>query len=198
MKILQVIIFILLSTSVSGQLTITGVVKDYHNLEILPFVSINADTIFYNREKLTLVPPDTATTNLNGCFTLKITNPRLVNLTFDFIEYVPLTIKNISIEGQNQNLDLGIIYLPYRGQWIEGYRRPTSEAKSKTSRKQRREWRRSGIPNWGGFVDDFIEPFQGKENILIEYPLKGSKRHFQLRGERLVIEYEEFKKNNVP
>jgi len=198
MKILHVIIYILLSISVSGQLIITGVVKDYHSQEILPFISINADTIPYNREKFTLLPPDTATTNLNGFFTLKIKNPKLVNLTFDFIGYVPLTIKNINLEGRNQNIDLGVIYLPFRGQWIESYKRPTGAERSKTSRKQRREWRKSGLPNWGGIVGDFLGPYKGKENLLIEYPDKGSNKHFQLREERLIIDYEEFKKNNVP
>jgi hypothetical protein len=192
MKILQVIIFILLSISVSGQLIITGIVKDYHNQEILPFVSINADTIFYNREKFTLLPPDTATTNLSGCFAIKIKNPKLVNLTFDFIGYVPLTIKSINVEAQNQYIDLGVIYLPFRGHWIEGYKPPKGDSNRQLNRKQRKEWRKSGIPNWGGYVDDFLEPYQGKQNIIIEYPLKGSNKNIQLKGERLIIDYEEF------
>jgi hypothetical protein len=192
MKILQLLLLIFLSTTVSGQLTITGIVKDYHSREILPFISINADTIFYNREKLTLVTPDTATTNRNGSFRLKIKNPKLLNLTISFIGYVPLTIKNINVNEHNENLNLGDIYLPFRGQWTEGYRRPNGETYRKTSRKHLKEWRKSEMPNWGEFVDDFIKPYQGKENILIEYPLKGSNKHFQLKGERLIIDYEEF------
>lgn len=183
---------LILSAGVSGQIIITGTIRDYHNQKILPFVSICADTTVFIRDKFALIPPETTNSNLDGQFNIIISRTKSANLTFSFMGYVSLTIKDINVDKNNPNLDLGNIYLPFRGQWIEGYRPPKGETKRQERHKQRREWRQEGIPNSSGFANDFVAPFQGKENIRMEYPLHGSNKNFRLQGECLKIDYEEF------
>jgi hypothetical protein len=195
MKIIQLILFTLLTTSVLGQFTITGIVKDYQDKEVLPLVSIKADTTFYYKEKLSLLTSVSTLTNDNGTFTLRFKNLRFVDLTFSFIGYVPLTIKNINVDEQNHNLDLGVVYLPYRGQWFEGYRKIKRGKDKSTIRKERKAWKKEGIPNYEGFTNDFLEPYQGNENALIEYPPSGSKKYFLIKNDTLIIDFEEFIKN---
>lgn len=192
MNYLHLTFLLLLSSICHGQIVITGTVKDYHSLERLPFVDINADSVVFNYKTFRFIPPDTTNTNLDGNFHIKIRNCDIVDLTFTHIGYVSLTITDITIDDRNQKLDLGDIYLPYRGQWVEGYRSAKGKKNRKTRKKERRAWRKHGVPNWGGFVNDFLEPFKESENAMIEYPYSGSKKQFQNQNEILVIYFGEF------
>jgi len=112
-----------------------------------------------------------------------------------FVGNVPLTIKNIEIEN-NGVIDLGNIYLPFRGQWVEGYKPPEGETK-KEARKREKNWRKKNEPvpiNWAGFSPDFFDPYRDKDTIHLEYPLNGTLKEFQIKQESLIIDYKEFLK----
>jgi hypothetical protein len=194
MRNLLFLFLILSSLSVSGQIVINGNVKDYHSKETLQGILIYADTIDFYRDKCSLILLDSTHTNSNGYFNLKTNYTQSINLTFSFIGYVSLTIKNIDITEKNQTIELGDIYLPFRGQWIEGYKIPEGETK-KEARKRRKEWEKNGglAPiNWAGYSNDFLDSFQGKDNAYIEYPISGSEKYFQRQDIHLIIDYKEF------
>ncbi len=191
-RIIQLLLLILLTNGGFGQTIITGRLRDYHTKEILSFVEINADTIPFNRQKFNLVSPDTTQTNSDGSFIIRLNNSEQVNLTFSFINYATLTIKNVKIENKNQRLDLGEVYLPSRGQWVEGYRKIKKGKDRSTIQKERKAWKKEGLPNCSGFVNDFLAPYERKQNALIEYPPSGSKKCFLIKNDTLIIDFEEF------
>ena len=87
---------------------------------------------------------------------------------------------------------MGVIYLPYRGQWFEGYRNIKEGKDRSTRQKEIKAWKKEGLPNCSGFVNDFLDPYQGKEYALIEYPPSSSKKYFLIKENALIINFEEF------
>ncbi|MCF8369677.1 MAG: carboxypeptidase-like regulatory domain-containing protein [Bacteroidales bacterium] len=188
------IIFIILNSIIAhGQIEFRGTVKTYEDSLKIPFAIICVDTIdtfkgFSNRK-----PIDSTKSNAEGNFSIKTKYSEKLNLIVAFAGYVPLTIKNIEIEN-NRVIDLGNIYLPNRGQWIEGYKPPEGETKRET-RKKRKEWRKNNEPvpiNWAGFSPDFFESYKGMDMVYLEYPINGIVKEFQIKDESLIIDYKEF------
>jgi hypothetical protein len=180
-KIIQLILLILFATGCLGQTIITGRLRDYHTKEILSFVLITEDSISFFKQRNDLLLAYTTYSDSNGSFMITLNGSGQANLTFSFVGYVSLTIKNIKIISNNKQLDLGDVYLPFRGDFYEGYR-----FKGRLNRRKARTL------NWSGLDNDFLAPFRGKETALIEYPPSGSKRLFRIKEDTLIIDFEEF------
>lgn len=190
-KIVQLLL-ILISTGSFGQVVIVGQIKDYHTQENLPFITIQADSVLYNQNFIRLYPPDTAISNGNGAFTIRIQDSQFSNLTFHSVGCVPFSVTNIPIKDKNQRIDIGVIYLPEAGFWFEGYSKQKAGKDRRTRREESKAWKKQGIPNYSGLSNDFLLQFNGTENANIEYPLNGPKKHFKLENGILNIEYSEF------
>ncbi|MCD4773317.1 MAG: carboxypeptidase-like regulatory domain-containing protein [Bacteroidales bacterium] len=196
MKIIVTILILLNSVFVTGQIVFKGKVKTYEDNQEIPFSLICIDTIETFKGFSIHKPIDTTITNRNGNFIITTNYRKELNLIFAYMGYVPLTVKNIEIEKNNREIDFGIIYLPHRGQWVEGYKPPEGETKKET-RKKLKEWRKNNEPvpiNWAGFSPDFFEPYKGMDTIYMEYPESGSQKEFQIKNESLIIDYKEFMK----
>jgi hypothetical protein len=200
MKLFLILFLCIFSVTLTGQITFKGTVRDYNDNEKIPYAIICADTTDsftglseYSRG-LHALKPDSTRTDLNGYFELTSYLPFSVNLTIGAVGYVNITIKNINLESEDQIIELGDIYLPFRGDPFEGFKPPKGDVKRKDRRKQRKNWRKYGMPNWNGYAGDFLVQFQGKQNTAIEYPLHGSHKNFELKGICLIIDYVEFTK----
>lgn len=204
MKILSIILIVLNSILVLGQKELNslfsheqtelrGTLKSYEDGLVLPFANICIDTYdsFKGSSYYRYPPMEETNTNEKGNFSITTKLSGKVSLHALYIDYVTLTIKNIEIEKNKNVIDLGIIYLPYRGQWGEGYKPPKGKTK-KEARKSRKDWRKEGLINCSGFSPDFFEPYKGMDTIYLEYPLNGTKKEFQIKGESLIIDYKEF------
>ena len=196
MKIIVFILVLLNSLIVTGQIVFKGKVKAYEDNQEIPFSLICIDTIETFKGFSIHKPINTTTANRNGDFSITTNYRKELNLIFTIIGYVPLTIKNIEIEKDKVEIDIGIVYLPFRGQWVEGYEPPKGETKKET-RKKRREWRKNNesFPiNWAGYSPDFFEPYKGMDTIYMEYPKSGLQKEFRIKNESLIIDYKEFMK----
>jgi hypothetical protein len=178
-----------------GQTTIKGQLKDYRTGAIISFVNISKDTV---AQKVLFSKPYEhylgSQADSNGNFKVEIYDTAFNDITFSFVGYYALSIRNISLNREEQTIDLGDVFLFSRGVWVEGYR-PDKSKDIKTRRMEKKAWQKDGIPNSGSFFGDSLGRYKGKNNILIEYPLHGSKKCFIKRGEMLVIDYVEFIKD---
>lgn len=193
MKTIFTILVILNSLVVLGQNEFKGTVKTYEDSLELPFALICIDTIDTFKGFTVHIPIDSTNSDKQGNFSITTNYPEKLNLIISFMDYVPLTIKNIEIEN-NTVIDLGNIYLPNRGQLVEGYRPPEGETKTE-ARKREKKWKKSNelVPtNWAGFSPDFFDSYRDKDTIQLEYPLNGTLKKFQIKQESLIIDYKEF------
>ena len=189
-----IILILLNSIIVQGQIEFKGTVKTYEDSLEIPFAIICIDTIDTFKGYSIHQPIDSTNTNWNGNFSIKTEYSGKLNLIIAFMGCVPLTIKNIEVKKNKKVIDFGDIYLPNRGQWVEGYNPPEGESK-KEARQRRKKWKKNKelVPiNWAGFSPDFFEPYKGMDTIYLEYPLNGMKREFQIKNESLIIDYKEF------
>lgn len=194
MKTFITIVMILYSVTISGQIIIEGTVRDYRTKETRPYALICVDTIDTFVGTSIHKPICTTRAKEDGTFKIETKYRSKINILIVDYEHVSLTIKNVSQENKNQKIDLGDIYVPYRGLYAEGYKPPVGRTRGET-RKLTRNWRKNNEPaptNWAGYSNDFFESFKEMDSILLEYPKNGEKKEFQIKDETLIIRYEEF------
>ncbi len=182
-----------------GKWYISGTVKDYQTNENLHFINVVAHTSDPWCSFLSLLPPESATTDQDGFFRIKIHGWKSINLTFFFIGCSPLSIMNIQACGYNNEISLKHIFFKSSPWFYNDFNFPDRKERRqiKSEKKEGSNTENSTGLGWGGIPNEYIDKHSGMERITLNYPENGSKKKFLYYKSALIIDFSEFMKNNI-